>query len=192
MKNLIGIILTFLIVLNVNAQNIHTQLSDGIIEKDYESFSILDPTKKAEPNSKEAMIIADDYMASVVTYTVPDFPSTEVKNEVQHAINHELITDDYKHVKSGGEMLVSYAIFGKDGSLKGDFTDNEAIDPDGVEIHKVSKGTLLISIIDRKSGDTVWSGFSDGALSSKYTMDDNQVIKTVSNILGRLRTERNY
>ncbi|WP_296623438.1 DUF4136 domain-containing protein [Marivirga sp.] len=129
-------------------------------------------------------------MASITAYAVPVFPSMEVKKQVEHAIKHELITEDYKHIKSGGEMLVSYLIFGKDGQLQGDFTENEyGIDKD---VDEVKKGTLLISIIDKESGSTVWSGFSDGAFGGDAPMDDNQIVKTVSNILDWMRTEDNY
>ncbi|MBK6264472.1 DUF4136 domain-containing protein [Marivirga sp. S37H4] len=191
MKNLLVLFLAFLFVANANAQTIYTELRDGVIDKDYDSFSLLDPTKKAEPNTKEAVIISDDYMTSIVTYTDPDFPSQDVKKQVEHAIKHELITDDYKHKKSGGEMLVSYLVFGREGTLKGDFTDDdELIGIDRAEEHDVKKGTLLISVIDKESGRTVWSGFSDGAFSSETPMDDNKVIKVVSDILDRLRLER--
>ncbi len=195
MKNLTGIILAFLFVANLNAQSVYTELRDGIIDKGYESFSLLDPTmkdKEGKSNKEQAVIISDDYMASVTAYTTPDFPSVEVKKQVEHAIKHELITNDYKHKKQGGEMMVSYMVFGKDGSLTGDFTDNEAVAVDRNREYDVKKGTILISIIDKESGETVWSGFSDGALSGNNAMDDNQVIKSVSGILDRLRTVRNY
>ncbi|GAA5041259.1 hypothetical protein GCM10011506_42810 [Marivirga lumbricoides] len=192
MKNLLGLFFAFLFVANVNAQTIYTELRDGVIDKDFDSFSILDPTKKPESKTKEALIISDDYVASITAYTDPNFPSPEVKKQVEHAIKHELITDDYKHKKSGGEMLVSYFIFSKDGKLRGDFTENEMTSIDRAEEFDVKKGTLLISVIDKESGQTVWSGFSDGAFASTSPMNDNQVIKTVSNIMDYMALENAY
>lgn len=190
MKNLIGLIIGILFVTNLHAQKIQTELRDGLIDKNYKSFSLLDPTKEAKPNTKEAVIIGEDYLATVTSYSEPDFPSMEIKRQVEHAIKHELITQDYKHVKSGGEMLVSYLIFGKDGKLHGDFNDGKyGMDK---EEYELKKGTLLISVIDKESGSTVWSGFSDGAFTSDKSMDDNQIIKTVYGILDRLITEDNY
>ncbi|HET8858809.1 hypothetical protein [Marivirga sp.] len=154
MKNLIGLIIAILVVTNLNAQSIYSELRDGLVDKNYESFSLLDPTKEVKPNSAEALIISEDYMAQVTTYTVPDFPSVEVKKQVENAIKHELITQDYKHQESNGEMLVSYLIFNREGTLQGDFSEDEAYGLDKEE-YEVKKGTLLISIIDKESGATV-------------------------------------
>ncbi|WMN11084.1 DUF4136 domain-containing protein [Marivirga salinae] len=172
--------------MNLNAQNIKTEIMDGLVDKNYESFSILNSDKKVEPNTKESMIISSDYMTSIITYTEPTFPTLAVKNEVEDAIRHELIASGYDHKKSGSNMLVIYSILSKNGEIKGDFADENESD---IEEYDVSKGTLIISIIDRESGETVWSGFNDGALSKVTSLEENKIVRSVSEILNRLRLE---
>ncbi|HET8859585.1 DUF4136 domain-containing protein [Marivirga sp.] len=188
MKNLIVFITAFFIISNLNAQDVQTELRDGIIDKDYESFSILNSEMELAPDTREAMIIADDYMAEIITYTDPIFPSLGVINEVEDAITHELIAAGYKHEKSGADMVVIFSIYSKDGKISGDFNND---DYSSIEKYDVSKGTLLISIIDRESGATVWSGYNDGALEGVSSLEENKLITSVTEIMNNLRFE-NY
>lgn len=152
MKTLTGLILGIFFVSSINALNIQTELQDGLIDKNYESFSILNSDGKIEPNTKEAMIFNDDYMAGIITYTDPMFPTIAVKNEVEDAIRHELIAAGYDYELSGSKMLVIYSILSENGEIAGDFADENN---SNVESYDVEKGTLIISILDRDSGETV-------------------------------------
>ena len=187
MKNLIGVILGLLIVSNVNAQQVQAELRDGLIDKDYDAFSILNSNSNIKPNTKEAMIFSDDYMAGIITYTGSSFPTVAVRNEIEDAIRHELIADGYNHQMSGSEMLVIYSIFSKKGEVIGDFANNDRASS---ETFDVGKGTLIISIIDRESGETVWSGFNDGALANVTSLEENKIVRSVTDILDLLRLER--
>ncbi len=186
MKYLIGLILGFLMVSNVHGQNIQTELMDGLVDKNYGSFSILNSDKKIEPNTKEAMILRGEYFTNIVTYTSPTFPSLAVKNEVEDAIRHELIAAGYDHEKSNAKMLVIYSVLNKNGEISGAFNDENKAD---IETIEVGKGTLIISIIDRESGSTVWTGFNDGALAKVSSLEENKIVRAVSGILERLRVE---
>lgn len=186
MKFLIGLFLGVIFFSNSNAQNIQTELMDGIVDKNYESFTILKNDKNLEPNTREGMIMSSDYVTRIITFTEPNFPTSEVKNKVEDAIKHELIAAGYDHKKSGSNMLVLYSIFSRDGELIGDFNDDDNINTEKVN---VDKGTLIISIIDRETGETVWSGFNDGAFDKVSSTEENKIIRSVSELLERLRVE---
>jgi len=192
MKFLFSLILGFFYLSNLTAQDIKTELKDGIIDKDYKAFSILNTDQKFEPESQEALILSSDYMTSIITFTDPDYPSPTLKDEVENALRHELISQGYAHKKSGAKMLVAYSIYNRDGIIKGDFTENDRNEVMANEEYKVKKGTLLISIIDKESGQTIWSGFNDGALANVTSSDENKIVKSVSGIMNQLRLERSY
>jgi|GEM_PF-6066719 hypothetical protein len=189
MKFFIGLILGVLFFSNTNAQNVQTELMDGLVDKNYESFSIINSDQKMEPNSQEAVILNSDYMTSIITYTEPTFPTLAVKNEVEDAIRHELIAAGYDYEKSGSKMLVIYSILSDDGKISGAFDEENK---ESIEQIKVGKGTLIISILDRESGETVWSGFNDGALAKVTSLQENKIVKSVSEILNMLRLESDY
>ncbi len=131
-----------------------------------------------------------EYFSAILIYTDPEFPDWQTKRTVKHAIKHELISEGYEMDEENPDFLVSYLVFNKDGKLKGDFVEDDenlaATTIDTPEEFDVSEGTLLVSVIDRETGETVWSGFNDGAFKDNQNIEEADAIRAVSNVLDRM------
>lgn len=266
MKDLTAIFLALLFATSLNAQSVYTELKDGLIEKDYETFSFLkmgyekddmtqkdskkqgyesdqnqndkarhgntgntDMKKNKNTKQKDQMKEAQtgktsqnkmgksgsdeprnwsnghqddrvgqkdktqEYFSAILVYTNPEFPDKKTKKTVKHAIKHELISQGYEMDDSNPDFLVSYVVFNEEGKITGDYgnDNNNVAGIDRAEEYEVSEGTLLVSVVDSESGETVWSGFNDGAFKNKQKIEESIVIRAVSNVLDRMTLEDN-
>ncbi len=191
MKKLLGLFFIGLFVsISVTAQEIYSEETDGLIEGDYDSFKIMDMQKRSQAGSVEAVVIEGEYVQSLLVYNDPNFPTSEIKSAIGHAIKHELINQDYEMAEDKPDLLFTYLVYGKEGRLTGEFSDPNypGIDEgtDRNNTYEMKKGSLLISAIDVETGETVWSGFSNGAFSGMETIKEEDVIRTVTDILETL------
>ena len=184
MKKLLTILMLFGVCCALHAQNVYTQKQPGI-EGEYKTFTFLNRNDKSSMDKQDLLVFDDPYMTSIWVFGDPKYPDTNTNTNIQDAITQELIRKGYKKVKKGGDMLVSYTVFAKDGAIKGGFVNNKGdAYPNTNEDISIKKGTLMISIIDRKTGKALWHGFDKNTLGENATIKETQSMKAVTNTLG--------
>jgi len=183
MRKLFFLLSTFILSVSAFSQDIYiSELDAQLSDKNYETFQFIDMKAAEASKSPEAVIYGKSGLSTYMT-TVweADYPSENTSETIQHSIKHELVSKDYDMTYKNPDFYVTYGVFKKEGSVKGDFDyDNESL-----EARKVKKGTLMISIIDAESNKTVWMGLSDNALNRKYNVEEQVAIENVANILDR-------
>lgn len=184
MKNLIFTLAFAGLCFVMQAQDVYTQKQAGIIEKDYETFSFVDQSKKSTMDKQDLLVFDDPYMTSIWVFSDPAYPDAKSKAGIKKAITQELISKGYKKVEKGADMLVSYTVFKSDGDITGNFIDdNGNAFPNTNEEIAIKKGTLLISILDRKTGKALWHGFDKKGLGTSASIEDTKTMKSVTSTL---------
>ena len=168
----------------LQAQNVYTIKQPGLTEGDYTTFSFLDQNKKSTMDKQDILVFDDPFMTSIWVFNDPKYPDAKSNANIQKAITQELIRKGFKKVDKGADMLVSYSVFSNDGNVKGIFKDdNGDIVSDIYETTAIKKGTLMISLIDRKTGMPLWHGFDKNALGQNASIPDTQTMKAVTSTL---------
>lgn len=96
-----------------------------------------------------------------------------LKANVLHAIEHEMESRGYEYNQQKPDVVINTRVFDKPGQLMG-FTDpasaywgtNEVRDPDSKKAYDFESGTLLIQMVDRKTGRPLWQGFASGLMDN--------------------------
>lgn len=179
MKYLFSLILSSLLFVNQTQAQVYSESRKGI-EKEFETFKLLNPGNQYEEESAEAVIIRDPYFQEMLVFASTQYPDKQSKEDLTQAVQHEMISEDFDWVASNPDLYVSYVVFDGQGTLKGNFRD---VNNRPTQEYKVKEGTLMISVIDSDTGKAVWQGFSDGALDSNIT--EEEAIKAVSNVMDR-------
>jgi hypothetical protein len=189
MKNIILILTTFCFGLTgLHAQNIYSERKPGLMDKEYETFAFLDQNGKKGMNEKELLIFENPMIKSIWVYDDPMFQSERKKATIKESIKQGLIDNGMKADKMNADAYVSYTIFKENGKLTGSFVDkNENAFPNATESIDVDKGTLFVTLLDSDSGEMLWQGFKNGAISKNSS--DNELIKAVTDILDRFTLE---
>lgn len=104
-----------------------------------------------------------------------------LKADLRDAIRGELRGRGYTEQKQNPDMIVNFRVFDKPVRLKG-YTDagygasywgpTELRDARDTTSYQVEAGTLLISLVDRKSGQMIWQGFASGLIKGSAFLKD--------------------
>lgn len=89
-------------------------------------------------------------------------------------------------------MLVLFTVTERPGTLR-TYNGYQMIDngldsvrtPQNVQTTKIDAGTLIINIIDSKTGMVAWQGFASGILKPKMLVDEMQVREAVASIFSK-------
>ncbi len=168
----------------LQAQNVYTLKQPGLNEEDYKTFSFLDQNKKSTMEKQDILVFDNPFMTSLWVFYDTKYPDAKSNANIKKEITQELIRKGYKKVDKGADMLVSYTVFKDDGNVTGNFTDDYGDTfPESKETIAIKKGTLMISLIDRKTGMPLWHGFDKNALSQNTSIPDTQTMKAVTTTL---------
>lgn len=152
------------------------KLNAGI--KNYETFGWISSIDK----------IPDDQVF-IGNNGVVVFNNATTRSKIKDAIMYELISKGYKFRYFEPDMLVSFYVTEQPGELtvyNGYELYNSGFDTtrtaDNIETINVKPGTLLISLIDRKSGEMVWRGYANDALNPDMVNSAPKVMHAVASI----------
>lgn len=117
------------------------------------------------------------------------FNNESAREKIKEAIQYELTSRGYKMQSGNADMLVTFMVLEQPGTLR---TYNgykmlyNGLDstrtPENVEKVSVDAGTLLINIIDGKSGKVAWQGYASGILKPDMINDQTKVREAVRRI----------
>lgn len=120
------------------------------------------------------------------------FNNESVRSKIKNAIEFELSSKGYKKDENNPDMLVLFTVTERPGKLK-TYKGYQMIDngldsvrtPQDVHTTSIDAGTLLINIIDSKTGVVAWQGFASGILKPEMLNDESQVRHAVASIISK-------
>lgn len=106
-----------------------------------------------------------------------------LKQEIRDAVSHELEARGYKEEEMNPDLVVNFRVLDEPATLRGYDsygTTAQMSGRDDVQTYEVEAGTLLVSLLDRESGDLVWQGFASGLLDGdSFAKDDSRINEAV-------------
>lgn len=120
------------------------------------------------------------------------FNNESVRSKIKQAIEYELVAKGYKKDVNNPDLMVLFSVTERPGSLR-TFNGYEMVNngtdsvrtPQNVQTTKIDAGTLIIDIIDAKSGAVAWQGFASGILKPQMINDESQVRQAVASIFNK-------
>lgn len=120
------------------------------------------------------------------------FNNESVRSKIKNAIEFELSAKGYQKNENNPDMLVLFTVTERPGTLR-TYNGYQMIDngldsvrtPQNVQTTKIDAGTLIINIIDSKTGMVAWQGFASGILKPKMLVDEMQVREAVASIFSK-------
>jgi len=123
------------------------------------------------------------------------FNNESVREKIKNAIAFELSAKGYKKDEKNPEMLVLFRVTEQPGTLT-TYHGYETINgfekvrtPQNVRHTKIDAGTLIINIIDEKSGKVAWQGYASGILKPGMINDNMKVREAVSEIFQKFHSK---
>ena len=120
------------------------------------------------------------------------FNNESVRSKIKDAIQFELSAKGYQRVQNNPDILVIFNVTEQPGTLRtynGYETFNNGLDstltPENVELTKIDAGTLLINLIDAKTGVVAWQGYASGILKPDMINDNMKVREAVASIFSK-------
>jgi hypothetical protein len=126
------------------------------------------------------------------------FNNVSVRSKIKDAIEYELSAKGYKKDDSNPDILVLFTVTEQPGSLRtynGYQMINGGLDsvrtPSDVNITQIDPGTLIINLLDAKSGVVAWQGYASGILKPDMINDATKVREAVSSIFSQFNFKAN-
>jgi len=145
----------------------------------------LEPAHKQQKKAKNksAKATTEPYFYS---YSVIIPAKDEMANAViQDAISNELEGRGYRENASSGDLIVAYHVLDRKAQLHGYNNDDPTVVSSGQQVRQASDtatfvlepGTLMITLIDAKTSQTVWDGFTQGMYNEDAFVTDEVKLK---------------
>ena len=120
------------------------------------------------------------------------FNNESVRSKIKDAIEYELSAKGYKKDENNPDLLVLFTVTERPGKLT-TYNGYQKIDngfdsvrtPQDVTTTNIDAGTLIITIIDAKSGAVAWQGYASGILKPEMLNDESQVRQAVDDIFSK-------
>lgn len=127
---------------------------------------------------------ADNQLNDGVIYFLNDLA---LKQDIREAVGYELESRGYKEDETNPDMVVNFRIFDKPVTLTGyesygtSYWSGEQIrNREDIATYEVEAGTVLVSLLDRESGDILWQGFASGLVDGDaFVKDENKIKEAV-------------
>ena len=117
------------------------------------------------------------------------FNNESVYSKIKNAIAFELNAKGFKHTQSNPQILVLFRVTERPGKLR-TFNGYEMIDngldsvrtPQDTQTVDIDAGTLIINLLDAKSGVVAWQGYASGILKPDMINNNTKVREAVASI----------
>jgi hypothetical protein len=157
---------------------------------EFEPANKLDKVKQAadKTNNQEPYI----YSYSVI------IPATNEEADaiIKDAITNELEGRGYRADANSGDLIVAYQVLERKAQLHGYRNDDmktvsggqQVREPEDTATFALEPGTLIISLIDKKTSQMVWDGFSRNMnKNDAFITDEVELRKAVHNIFNEFK-----
>ncbi|CCH52915.1 hypothetical protein BN8_01957 [Fibrisoma limi BUZ 3] len=119
-----------------------------------------------------------------------------LKKRIRDAVTFAMDGRGYKYTRTKPDLLVNFRVFDKPATIKG-FTgygqrywsNEEYRDPESATTYDVKAGTLLLSLLDMKTGQVVWQGFASGLMDGNvFNRNEDKIREAVTLIFDKYNT----
>lgn len=100
-----------------------------------------------------------------------------LKDRIRKAVSYAMEGRGYRKTSHSPDLIVNFRVFETPTTIKGYsgygttyFGSEEVRTPEDTTSFRVDKGTTIVYLVDRKSGQIVWRGFASGLMNG-YAFD---------------------
>lgn len=113
-----------------------------------------------------------------------------LKERIRNAVGYEMDGRGYEKVSQSPDIIVNFRVFDQPTTLKG-YTgygtsywgSQEVRQPEDTTSYNVERGTLIVNVIDTKSGETIWRGFASGLMNGTAFNKEEEKIREAVNLI---------
>lgn len=111
-----------------------------------------------------------------------------LKDRIRESVRFAMDGRGYKYARQSPDLLVNFRVFDKPASIKG-FTGygttyfgvGEVRDPEDATTFDVQAGSLIVNLIDTKTGQVVWRGLASGLTNTNgFDRNENKIKQAVN------------
>lgn len=110
------------------------------------------------------------------------------KADIREAVEHEMQGLGYRMEPQSPDLIVNFRVFDQKARIKGyegygqGYWENEEYrQASDTASYAIEPGTLIVSLVDRKSGTMVWQGFASGLINNnEFIKDEAKIREAVS------------
>jgi len=114
----------------------------------------------------------------------------ELKDRIRTSVADELEGRGYKMDRQSPYLIVNFRVFDKATTIKGYtgygttyFGAEEVREPEDAKTFEVKAGSIILNLIDKKSGQVVWRGLASGLTNANGFDRDKNKIKEAVNLM---------
>jgi hypothetical protein len=113
-----------------------------------------------------------------------------LKGLIRQSVDNELQGLGYNKTSQNPDLIINFRVFDKPTTLRsysdygaGYWGTTSVNEPRNVTTHQVQAGTLVINMVDRKTGEVVWTGFASGLMDGNLFNKNEDKIKEAVNLI---------
>lgn len=111
-----------------------------------------------------------------------------LKDRIRNAVKFALDGRGYKYTRQSPDLLVNFRVFDKPTSIRGYtgygttyFGTEEVREPEDVTTFDVKAGSIIVNLVDTKTGQVVWRGLASGLTNANgFDRDENKIKQAIN------------
>ena len=113
----------------------------------------------------------------------------ELKKRIRDAVKSELEGRGYKYQRQAPDLIVNFRVFDKPTTINGytgygtTYFGKELREPEDQKTFNVKAGSIVVNLIDVKTGQAVWRGLASGITNGNGFDRDHNKIKQAVNLI---------
>lgn len=120
-----------------------------------------------------------------------------LKERIRRAVSSEMAGRGYKFSRKSPNLLINFRVFEKPTTIQGYtgygttyFGSNEIREPEDATTYYVKAGSIIVNMIDMKTGQAIWRGIASGITNGNGFDRDQNKIKQAINLIFEKYTAR--
>lgn len=113
----------------------------------------------------------------------------ELKDRIRQAVSYELDGRGYTFQRESPDLIVNFRVFDKPAKIEGytgygtTYFGNEVREPEDQKTFDIKAGSVIVNMIDRKTGQVVWRGLASGLTNENGFDRTHNKIKEAVNLI---------
>ncbi len=120
-----------------------------------------------------------------------------LKERIRNAVGYEMEARGYQKIRQTPDLLVNFRVFDQAATIKGYsgygttyWGNQEVRQAEDTTSFQVQPGTLIVNVVDTKTGAIVWRGFASGLIdNSVFEKREDKIKEAVHLIYNQYPTE---
>ena len=176
-KSMVVACIILLGVINATGQSKTIQVkSDKLLNQDFSNYKTFAFSTMIDSDLEPGVYFVNDLI---------------LKKRIREAVNAELMGLGYTLDRENPDLVVNFRVFEEPTTLKGFEGYGESYwgateqyrQISDQAFYDVEAGTLLISIVDRKSSQLIWQGFASGLIDDNKFKKEEATIREAVNLI---------